>query len=70
MEDDERADNKLKRQGVTEVISLLDNDKCGIKGTEYLRKFFDVKRPKYIEGIKDPGDMTKSNYVKIMESIK
>lgn len=49
---------KLKQNGVTKVISALDNDKMGIKGTEYLKKFFDVIRFEYPENIKDAGDMT------------
>lgn len=50
---------KLKEQGVTHIISALDNDECGIKGTKYLKKFFRVTRFKYLKGIKDPGEMNK-----------
>lgn len=56
---------KLKDAGVTKVISALDNDKCGIKGTEYLEKFFDVTRFSYLKGIKDPGEMTQESFDKM-----
>ena len=49
---------KLKDKGVEFVISALDNDTCGKKGTAYLKKFFDVIPLQYPEGIKDPGEMT------------
>ena len=49
---------KLKQKKITTVISALDNDKCGIKGTEYLKKFFDVVRFEYPEQIKDAGEMS------------
>lgn len=50
--------NLLKQKGVKTVISLLDNDECGMKGTEYLKKFFNVIPFEYEDGIKDAGDMT------------
>lgn len=50
---------KLKKKGVTRIVSVLDNDTYGIKGTKYLKNFFnDVVRFQYPEGKKDPGDMT------------
>lgn len=49
---------KLKRQKVTTIISALDNDDCGRKGTELLKKDFEVIPFKYPRGIKDMGDMT------------
>lgn len=48
---------KLKDKGVTTVVSALDNDKAGNKGTEYLKKFFHVIRFEYPEGVKDAGEM-------------
>lgn len=48
---------KLKQNGVTVVVSALDNDKCGNKGTEYLKRFFRVVRFPFPEGVKDPGEM-------------
>lgn len=56
---------KLKDKGVTTVISALDNDKCGIQGTEYLKKYFNVIRFRYLKGIKDPGEMTKELFDKM-----
>lgn len=58
--------DKLKSKGVTTVISMLDNDSAGIKGTEYLKKFFDVIRPDFPEGIKDPGEMKGKEIRKII----
>ena len=49
---------KLKDKGVTTVVSALDNDKAGNKGTEYLKQFFRVIRFAYPEGIKDAGEMS------------
>jgi DNA primase len=57
---------KLKDAGVANVVSALDNDKYGIQGTDYLHKFFKVKRFKFCKGVKDPGEMTK---VQFKESI-
>lgn len=49
---------KLKDAGVDTVISALDNDTYGKKGTEFLKKHFSVFRFRYLKGIKDPGEMT------------
>jgi DNA primase len=49
---------KLKDKGVTTVVSALDNDKAGNKGTEYLKQFFHVIRFAYPDGIKDAGEMS------------
>ena len=48
---------KLKAKNITWVVSALDNDECGAKGTEYLTHFFNVIRFPYPKGIKDMGDM-------------
>ena len=49
---------KLKDAGVTKIISALDNDEPGRKGTRWLKQNFDsVTRWRYLKGIKDPGDM-------------
>lgn len=53
---------KLKDKGITKVISALDNDECGRKGTRFLRQHFDVTRWCYLKGIKDPGDMTQESF--------
>ena len=65
MSDDQIA--KLKEAGVTKVISALDNDPCGKKGSEYLKRFFKVTRFTYLKGVKDPGDMTKDTFRKMFE---
>ena len=49
---------KLKSQGITTVISALDTDECGVKGTKYLERFFKVVRFQYPKGIKDAGDLS------------
>ena len=54
---------KLKEQGVKYIISALDNDDCGRKGTKYLKQFFTVIRFQYPKNIKDPGDMTKEQFL-------
>lgn len=49
---------KLKDKGITTVVSALDNDSAGRRGTEYLKKFFDVIEFQYPSGVKDVGEMT------------
>lgn len=53
---------KLKDQGITYVISALDNDECGRKGTAELKKHFKVTRWRYLKGCKDPGDFTRRTF--------
>ena len=48
---------KLKSKGITHVISALDSDECGRKGTAYLRNFFKVTEFQYPKGVKDAGDL-------------
>ena len=54
----DQQEKKLKNAGVTHVISALDNDQAGKKGTKYLKTIFKVTRFQYIKGIKDPGEMS------------
>lgn len=56
--------NKLKAKGINKVISALDNDKSGRKGTNYLRTLFKVTRFRYLKGYKDPGEMSKETLYK------
>lgn len=68
-------ESKLKKAGVKYIISALDNDPCGIKGTEYLKTIFpNVIRFKYLKGIKDPGETNKKTffrmYNKTMQELK
>lgn len=57
-------EKKLKEKGVKRVISALDNDECGIKGTKYLQTVFEVTRFRYLKGVKDPGEMDKATFQK------
>lgn len=61
---------KLKNLGVTHVISALDNDECGKKGTDFLRKHFKVTRFAYLKGIKDPGEMDEKMFKKMYNRTK
>lgn len=54
--------DKLRAAGVTTVISALDTDAPGIKGTDYLKNFFDVVRFQFPEHAKDPGDLSKEEF--------
>jgi DNA primase len=58
---------KLKKKGITKVISALDNDDCGKKGTEFLKKHFEVTRFAYLKGVKDPGEMTQESFDKMLK---
>lgn len=60
--------DKLKKAGVEIIISALDNDTCGKKGTEFLKEYFKVIRFKYLKGIKDPGEMTKPLFQKMLRA--
>ena len=53
---------KLKKMGITHVISALDNDECGKKGTKYLKNFFDVTVFQYPVGVKDAGEMSQEQF--------
>jgi DNA primase len=53
---------KLKKMGITHVISALDNDECGRKGTAYLKNFFKVTEFEYPAGVKDAGDMSQKQF--------
>ena len=52
---------------MTKVISALDNDECGRKGTKYLQTVFEVTRFQYLKGVKDPGEMDKKTFQKCYE---
>ena len=60
---------KLKKQGVVNIIAALDNDECGNKGSEYLKKYFNVIRFPYPKYIKDMGDLDRKQFRKIMEEL-
>lgn len=60
---------KIEDSKIQYVISALDNDVCGKKGTDYLKKIFPerVIRWQYMKGIKDPGEMSKESFQKMYE---
>lgn len=60
----------LKAAGVKYILSALDNDECGRKGTQHLKMVFGTKRVvrwKYLKAVKDPGDMTPETFRKMYE---
>lgn len=54
---------KLKEKGVKTIISALDTDECGNKGTEELKNYFNVIRFEFPRGVKDPGDLTYQKFL-------
>lgn len=56
---------KLKAEGVRMIVSALDNDECGHKGTAFLRQHFQVVPWAYEAGVKDPGDMTPEMFARM-----
>lgn len=58
--------DKLKKEGIERIISALDTDTCGVKGTQYLGKFFEVIRFEYPAGVKDAGDLTRPLFNKAL----
>ena len=62
--------NKLKQKNIKRVVSVLDNDKAGRKGTEYLKNFFEVVEFVFPEGVKDAGEMTERQIKKAIQETK
>lgn len=59
---------KIKsKKNIKYIVSALDNDKCGIKGSKYLESIFKEKyvRFAYLKGVKDPGEMSKETFDKM-----
>lgn len=54
---------KLKDAGIEYIVSALDNDIYGRKGTKFLKQHFKVVRFAYLKGYKDPGDMSKEKFL-------
>jgi DNA primase len=54
--------DKLRARGVKTVISALDMDGPGIRGTDYLRNFFEVIQFQFPKGVKDPGDLNEKQF--------
>lgn len=61
---------KLKDKGITTIVSALDNDKAGNKGTRYLKRFFNVVRFQYPEDKKDAGEMTEAELKTAIEKTR
>jgi DNA primase len=61
-------EEKLRKSNIKYLISALDNDDCGRKGTEYLRSIFKtVYRFKYLKGIKDVGESNNTQFAKMLK---
>lgn len=60
---------KLKANNINRIICATDNDRAGIQGYEYFKrlKCFDTKRFQFMKNIKDPGEMNKRNFEKMMK---
>lgn len=59
---------KIKsKKNIKYIVSALDNDKCGIKGSKYLESIFKEKyvRFAYLKVVKDPGEMSKETFDKM-----
>lgn len=61
---------KLKKAGIKNVISALDNDKYGRQGTKYLKQFFNVARFNYPDSTKDMGDISKKDFKEEMKNVR
>ena len=59
---------KLKEKNIKTVVSVLDNDKSGIKGTELLKRYFRVIRFEIPN--KDVGEMTKEQIKKSLRKVR
>lgn len=61
-------EEKLRKANVKYIISALDNDDCGRKGTKYLKSIFKtVYRFKYLKGIKDVGESNNIQFAKMLK---
>lgn len=61
----DRQIQKLRDAGIEYVISALDNDECGRKGTSYIATKFPMTRFCYVKGTKDPGEMEDRQFEKM-----
>ena len=62
---------KLKQKHIDTVVSVLDNDVSGEKGTRLLQKYFEnVIRFPFPEGVKDVGEMTRKQINQSLRSVK
>lgn len=56
---------KLKSKGIKTIISALDNDEYGRKGTKFLKQHFKVVRWQFLKRVKDTGEMNKDMFKKM-----
>jgi DNA primase (bacterial type) len=57
---------KLKNKGIKNIISALDNDVCGKKGTKFISEHFNVISFCYSDELKDAGDIKNKKQFKKM----
>lgn len=60
---------KIKNAKITHVISALDNDVAGEKGTQKLRQYFEVTRFEFPLCVKDPGEMSDDEIKSAMQCL-
>lgn len=60
---------KLKAKGIKKVVSCLDNDEAGRRGTEELQKHFKIKRLVLPDGVKDVADIETSELKKAINRL-
>lgn len=65
-----QQEQKLKSANVKIIVSALDNDECGRKGTVYLKTRFNVVRWRYLKGIKDIGETNEETFNKMLNETK
>ena len=57
---------KIKNSKSKVIVSALDNDECGKKGSEYIKTIFpNYVRFRYKKGIKDPGEMSDDQFTEM-----
>lgn len=64
----QQQEAKIQAKGIRYIISALDNDDCGRKGTDFLKTIFGpsrVIRWQYLKGVKDPGEMSPEQFLKM-----
>lgn len=69
MSDEQRQ--KLKENGVVDIVSALDNDESGEKGYNHLltQGFKTVQKWKFRKDQKDPGDQSKHDILKVAKAL-
>ena len=60
---------KLKKEGITKVISCLDADEAGERGTDELEKHFSVKRLVLPDGVNDVAELETDKLKRIVNNL-